>query len=512
MKRYLARYKLYLLGIGLAIVGFAALGVWLNLRATEVSYPTQTWQTSTPEEQGIDSAKLAEGLLAMQRNGIPIHSLMIVRHGSVLLDATFYPYDGTIYHDTASVTKSLMTTLVGIAVDQGKIDLDRQMVFFFPERTIANRDERKESITVRHLVSMTSGLDCGVDNETTSGEMQLSPDWVQFALDRPMTRKPGARFEYCNLGMHLLSAILREATGMTALEFARLNLFDPLGIHDVYWPADPQGNNHGWGDVALYPKDMARIGYLFLRQGAWEGKQVISKEWISQATTPQAATGSYKPEDYGFGWWVSRTGADPEFYAADGRGGQRILMIPGWDMLLVTTGGGFDFPQIEGYLVPAIKDLENPLPANPDGARQLETALAEIGKSPVAQSVPPTPVTAAAVSGKTFQLEENPLRIRSVRLDFESQDAAVFVLKLAYEPEARVIGVGLDGLYRTSTVGRPILARGGWQEDGTFSIDYNEGPGLAVYTMRFRFVEDRLYFEMDHPALDGKAIEGIPEG
>jgi len=156
-------------------------------------WPTQGWQTSTPEEQGFDSAWLAEGLLAMRDNQINIHSLMIIHNDKVILDAYLYPYSGETVHELASVTKSVITTLTG----------------------------------------MTSGLDCtSANDEQTLIEMGAAPDWVQFTLDLKVKHIPGTYFEYCSPGMHVLSAILQEATGMTASEFARLNLFGLLGITD----------------------------------------------------------------------------------------------------------------------------------------------------------------------------------------------------------------------------------------------------------------------------------------
>jgi len=210
----------------------------------------------------------------------------------VVVDAYFYPYDGQTVHDVASVTKSVMTTLIGIAADQGKLELDQPLVSFFPGRTIANRDAGKEHITVRHLASMSSGLDCTADyDEATLREMQASSDWVQFTLDRPMIDEPGSRFVYCSPGMHLLSAILQQATGMTALDFARQNLFEPLGIHDVIWPADPQGVTHGWGDLYMHPHDMAKLGYLWLNHGQWGGRQIVSRAWVEDSAKVQIKTG-----------------------------------------------------------------------------------------------------------------------------------------------------------------------------------------------------------------------------
>ena len=164
----------------------------------------------------MNSAKLAEGLQAIRAQSTHIHSLALIRNDYLILDATFYPYDGGTYHEIASVTKSVMTTLIGIAAGQGKLDLNDKMVSFFPERTIANSGLLKNLITVRQLAGMSSGLDCtSANDEQTLAEMGSAPDWVQFTLDRKVTSLPGTHFEYCSPGMHLLSAILQQATGMT---------------------------------------------------------------------------------------------------------------------------------------------------------------------------------------------------------------------------------------------------------------------------------------------------------
>ena len=460
-------------------------------------WPTEGWQVSPPEAQGFDSVKLAEGLQAVRQNGVYIHSLMIIRNGSVLADAYFYPYDGSTYHDLASVTKSLMTTLIGIAADQGKLDLDAPMLSFFPSRTIANRDARKEHITVRHLASMTAGLDCdAMNDEKTLNAMRASEDWVQFALDRRVVSEPGTHFVYCGLQMHLLSAILQEATGMTTLEFARANLFGPLGISDVYWPADPQGYTHGWGDVCLHPRDMAKLGFLFLHQGQWDGRQIVSREWVADSTKAQIATGPNRGEDYGYGWWIARADEEIDYFTADGRGGQRIVVVPTLNLVLVTTGGGFESDEVIPYVVAAMVDMEEALPANTTGVAQLEAVVAELSQPPVAQTVPPLPETAQAISGQTFVFEPNSLSIRSLRLDFDASSEAMFTLDLASEESPRIVGVGLDGVYRPSYGGRPAVARGSWSDETTFKVDYDEGPGLATLTLRMRFDDDRVLFEV----------------
>ena len=218
------------------------------------------------------------------------------------------PYNSAELHDFASVTKSFMTTLIGIAIDQGKLKLDDKVLSFFPERTIANRDARKEQMTIKDLVSMRNGFESGClpGDPPTIAAMMSQPDYVQAALDRKMVAEPGTENCYDSPGMHLLSAILQKATGMTALEFARQNLFAPLGIQDSYWNADPQGITHGWGDLHLKPGDAAKLGYLWLNNGVWDGKQIVSKNWVKDAVAYHSEFGG--GDGYGYGWWLWDTG------------------------------------------------------------------------------------------------------------------------------------------------------------------------------------------------------------
>jgi CubicO group peptidase (beta-lactamase class C family) len=460
--------------------------------AAPAYWPTEGWRTALPESQGIDSTKLANAILAWREGGLPIHSLMLIRNGYVVADTTFYPYDGQAVHDVASVTKSVMTTLIGIAADQGKLDLDAPMASFFPDRTIANLDARKEAITVRHLVSMSSGLNCvrdGYENDTVH-RMHASPDFVQFALDLPMAWEPGSNFVYCSPAIHLLSPILQRATGMTAMAFARQYLFDPLGIGEATWERDPQGNYAGWGDLALHPRDMAKIGLLYLQKGRWEGEQIISRDWVEEATAVQLWGPNEDP--YGYGWWLT---PDMEgVFRADGRGGQHIIVLPQWDMILVTTGGGFDLEQIGESLLATFTDMENPLPANPEGVAKLEAVMAEVARPPVAQPVPPLPDVARAISGRTFVFEPNNIGLNSAVFEFDDSAEATGHLKAG---DLMIpLAIGLDGVYRFATMpddeGRLVGFRGAWSDPRTFVLEYNGVLSNDQMVLKFHFLEDRV--------------------
>lgn len=360
-------------------------------------WPTDGWQSNTPEQQGLDSSELAEALEAIVQDHIPIHSLLIAINGYSVVDATFYPYDGYTPHNLGSITKALISTLVGIAVDQGKLKIDDPMVSFFPTYTIANRDKQKDSITIKDLLTMTSGMECvGLPSEATQREMEASPNWVQFALDRPVIHTPGSAFVYCGPDMHLLSAILQKATGTSALEFARKNLFSPMGFHEVLWPTDPQGVNFGAGNLRLFPEDMAKPGFLYLHKGLWGGTQIISARWVEDALKPQ---GKADGDPYGYGWRVNNGDNGYEFYT-EGMGGQRILVIPGLNTILVTTGSGFDIDQVIPYLTPTLINVSHAIPENTQGLQELTVVLGKLSKSPQPLPVSLMPEMAGFLAAK----------------------------------------------------------------------------------------------------------------
>jgi CubicO group peptidase (beta-lactamase class C family) len=442
-------------------------------------WPTNGWRTSTPEQQGLDSSKLAEGIQAISDKHVAIDSLMIIRNGYVVLEAYFSPYNVSFPHDFASVTKSVTTTLIAIAADQGKLRFDQPVVSFFPSRTIANLDERKKSITVRDLVSMRNGMESGCfhGDESTLDAMRSQPDWVQAALDRKMTSQPGTQFCYDSPGMHLLSAILQEATGMTELDFARQYLFEPLGIQDVAWETDPQGYYHGWGDLHLKPQDAAKIGLLWLQQGKWENRQIVSAAWVSDSV--QAHSRMVGNEyGYGYGWWVSPV----DFYAM-GRGGQFIRILTSLNTVVVVTAGGPDIDQ--AFLVKALLGAPAQLPANPAGLAKLTTAISAAAHGSDLHPSTVQPDIARDVSGKTFICDTNPVGVTSFRMEFNDPNAGAF--SMVRNGQETSSPVGLDGKYRLDSQG--TAQSGYWEDSQTFILEIFD---VGQLTRRFHFDADRL--------------------
>lgn len=454
-------------------------------------WPTQGWKTSTPEEQGMDSAKLAEGLLDIQKRNLPIHSLLVLRNGRIILDAYFYPYDGSAVHDLRSVTKSVTTTLVAIAAEQGKLSLDASMNSFFPDVSVSHPDPRRDAITVRDLTMMANGLDSlGFEqDEGTLNEMEASDNFLQFALDRPMASVPGVKFVYDSPGMHILSGIIQKATGMTELDYAKQVLFGPLGITDLIWPSDAQGHTYGWGDLHLHPRDAAKIGFLWLQGGLWDGKQIVSPDWVKATSRTQIRTG--QDDTYSYGWWITESSNST---MAEGRGGQEIRVEPNYDAVVVMTGAGIDYDNVGHYLAASVVDLEKPLPANPEGVAKLEAALKQIKQGPAPQSPPPLPEIATKISGRTFLMDPNPAGLKTVRLTFV--DAKTARIEATFEGTQPALDelIGLDGTFHfyKGENGLPAAGRGYWSDASTFTWERELVSAGEGYRYEIRFQGDRI--------------------
>lgn len=388
---------------------------------------------SSPEKQGMDSQALLELLKYIEGAHINLHSLLVLRNGTLVLEVYYPPFRAEDKHMLFSTTKSFVSSLVGIALSEGKFQsVDQPVLEFFQDTPIENLDEAKQKIKIVDLLNMTSGL---ASDDETMGE---SADWAQFTLNQPMYTAPGTEMDYNSGNSHLLSAIIQKTTGMTTFEYAREKLFDPLGIRDVYWAADPSGITQGGVGLMLTPCDMAKFGMLYLNQGAWKGKQVVPNEWVE-------ASFQSNENGYAYQWWQSEYG-----YAALGYGGQVIHLIPSRNLILVFTAAiqiqtAIDL--VDFFDTCVIESAISTESLSQNDSSQLLTEKVKTISNPPAQAVPELPAMAATIAGKTLRLEENSLGWQTVRLDFEGDQAWLSVTTTAI-PEERKFAVGLDGLYR----------------------------------------------------------------
>jgi CubicO group peptidase (beta-lactamase class C family) len=361
----------------LFVLTAAALATAQAQRAT-VRWPSAGWSAATPESAGLDPAPLT----ALDRDitaGVYGHvdRLFIVRGGRAVVDKRyardyreisrgrtsdigcgegcanaammhefnyFHPnwhpfYQGRAVHTLQSVTKSIAATMIGIALGRKEIDrLDTPVLTFFKSRDVSRVDPRLRKATLEHVLTMRSGIewhewDRPLDATNTTVQLERSKDWIQFTLEQPMDADPGTKWAYNSGGSQLLSGVIKAATGRFIDEYADAHLFRPLGIRDFHWKKTPDGHPDTEGGLYLTAEDLAKIGYLYLHDGVWDGARILPDGWVKAATTRH--TRSVAPNwDYGYQWWITTHRSD-EVWAGRGFGGQTLLVIPSREIVAV---------------------------------------------------------------------------------------------------------------------------------------------------------------------------------
>ncbi len=339
-------------------------------------WPGDTWPTSTPEAQGIDQAAIDSLVvdIAAGEYGL-VDAFMLIRNGMVVANHRFthdyaeiaaeydttnhmYNYDhpdwhpylhGTDLHSLQSVTKSVTSAALGIAMDEGLLGgVDTPVMPFFEAYEPYVTDARKESTTLEDFLTMRSGLNWtttgGYESEEHSTiQLEASDEWIRFVLEQPTDTIPGMRYQYNDGVSVLLGKILREATGQRIDEWARERLFEPIGIEDFHWKITPDGEADTEGGLYLSTEDLARFGYLFLRGGKWNGRQIVSREWVEASTAPvvtDVAPDNDRPDPgYGYQWWVpDHEDGTTRVFAGNGYGGQFVIVSPEHDIVAVFNG------------------------------------------------------------------------------------------------------------------------------------------------------------------------------
>ena len=313
-------------------------------------FPKASWRTSAPKEQGLDQDKINTFIQQLKGGKLqrPISSFSIVKNGYLVVNETFGSYDGQTPHTLQSVTKSITSTLVGTAIQKGFINnLDQKVIEFFPKyEQIDHLDANKKAMTLRHALTMRTG-------QAWTGESHLSAlnrysgDKMKYVLDYEMETQPGKQWYYNSGIAILLGGLLQNATGMNTKDFAQQYLFEPLNITSGQWSWGHKGIPHTGGGLYLKPTDMARIGYLYLRNGKWENQQILPEWWVKEATTRQVpfaeSISGVSSIGYGYMWWLmplekkDKDTSKAEIFMAYGHWGQFIFVIPKYDMVVIFT-------------------------------------------------------------------------------------------------------------------------------------------------------------------------------
>lgn len=381
--RHIGMYAL----VAVVAIGGASFYISRTFAAKKAfDWPTVSWTVTTPEQEGMRSETLAGMFDAMKADNV--HSVLVARNGHIVLEAYNKDTAADTTQNVLSVTKSVTSALVGIALNEGKLkSVDTSIGSYFPE-VEADGDPRKQQITVKSLLTMTSGIAWSNDNEVSSKEMIASPDWTNYVLTRPMDAEPGTKFMYTNGGPQVLSSLISRTTGMDEEQYAASKLFEPLGIKDFSWEKDPTQTPYGAFGLHLNTRDMAKFGLLYLQNGKWNGKTVVPKEWVAASTKQfvgeERKDGSKR--GYGYLWWLrnekdgvnAADSAKYDMYSAVGSGGQRIVVVPKYDMVIVFTANNADSffadQYIDQYILPSVSGKKS-LEPNPDGQKLLNEQI-----------------------------------------------------------------------------------------------------------------------------------------
>jgi CubicO group peptidase (beta-lactamase class C family) len=449
---------------------------------------------SSPEAQGISSSAVLEFVEAADKNIDALHSLMLVRHGHVVAEGWWSPYEADSPHALYSLSKSFTSTAVGLAVAEGKLSVDDEVLKFFPDDTPAEPTDKLKAMRVSDLLRMSTG-------HQAEPSLRTEKNWAKAFLAQPVPHKPGTHFLYNTAATYMLSAIVQKATGTTVLDYLRPRLFEPLGIENPSWGTSPQGVTLGGYGLSVRTEDIARFGQLYLQKGKWQGKQLVPEAWVEAATARQTSNGSSPKSDwdqgYGYQFWRSRHRA----YRGDGAFGQYCIVLPEQDTVIAITSGVKNMQSVLDLvwekLLPALKSA--PQAVDDDARKKLERKLAGLAL--------PTPKgsdstgASARVSGKKYVFPSNELKLEAGTLEDNGKGDEV-TLVARFDGAERRISCG-RGTWRKgrSAFGafseQPVAASGAWTGDDTFTVKlcFYESP--FIVTLRLKFSGEELFLDSE---------------
>jgi CubicO group peptidase (beta-lactamase class C family) len=318
-------------------------------------WPTEGWRTADPQAQGVNPALLAQADRAIRADYPEVYSLLVVRGGYLVFERSYQGHQPDDIYNIKSITKSVLSALVGIALsDRALADIDQPVIAQLPEYAPPSADPRLRALTLRHLLTMTAGFAWSEDD---IGRWLRSRNWAEAALARPLEYAPGEHFNYDTASSHLVSVLLTKATQRSTREFAEQRLFRPLGITPHAWASDPQGNTFGGSELFLAPRDLAKFGFLYLNCGRWGEEQIVPAAWVQESTREsRPRVGFFGDEGYGYLWWATRAQGHNAYFAL-GYGAQYLYVVPDLDLVVVITANTAVFPERIKDAAPLITSL-----------------------------------------------------------------------------------------------------------------------------------------------------------
>ncbi len=451
------------------------------------------FETATPESQGISSQAILDFVETAEAEVDALHSFMLIRHGKLVAQGWWAPFEQDKPHMLYSLSKSFTSTAIGLAVAEGLLSLNDTVISFFPDESPAEPSANLKAMRVRDLLAMSSGHQDDTTNRITTVQDKT---WVEVFLALDVEHKPGTHFVYNSGATFMLSAILQKVTGQTVLDFLTPRLFEPLGIDNPTWESNPQGINMGGWGLKVKTKDIAKLGQLYLQKGMWNGRRILTEEWVQAASSKQSSNGSNPDSDweqgYGYQFWRSRHNN----YRGDGAFGQYCIVMPDYDAVLAITSGLGDMQKpmnlVWDILLPAMQS--EPLPENPQTQKKLQEKLTTLQLNTVAGEA--SSKIAKKVSGKTFVVQPNEQGLQSVRFDFKKN-----VFTVQSTQGERLLSPGYQE-WTTSLMpfmgkaSEPVALCGAWIEPDCYQIKLAATETPYIQTLQFKFTENEVLFDV----------------
>ena len=368
---------------------------------------------TSPESQGVSSAGISQFVAAANASGLGWHSFMLLRHGNVIAEAWWQPFEPAFKHTLYSLSKSFTSTAIGLLVKEGKLNVEDKVLSFFPEDAPATPDSNLQQMKVKHLLTMNTG-----HAEDTTGKMRASTStWTKAFLALPVKFEPGSHFLYNTGATYMLGAIVHKLTGQILTEYLGPRLFEPLDIRGYDWETSPQGLNTAGYGLRVKTEDIARFGQMYLQNGKWNGKEILTEAWVNDATkyetSSQEGDGDWS-QGYGYQFWRCK----PGFYRGDGAFGQFCIVMPQHDAILAITSESFNMQKsmttVWENLLPAIK--AGNLPEDKTAWQVLKKDLSVL-QLPVVKGSISSPL-AAKFDGKKIKLDNNDFGLNELQVKF----------------------------------------------------------------------------------------------
>jgi CubicO group peptidase (beta-lactamase class C family) len=492
-RRPMTRRRFTELVVGSAAGLLAAPRMSAAWSAEAVAAPGDGLPRERPEARGVDPRAIVAFLDEVAGAGLELHSFMLARGGDVIAEAWWEPYRPDRVHMMHSLTKSVAVSGVALALKERLFSIDDKVVSFFPDELPAQVGDHLAAMTVRDLLTMRTGHEKEISGSVWR---QIKTSWVAEFFKVPVVHRPGTRFVYSSAASFMLSAIVTKVTGQTLRDYMEPRFFRPLGISGLSWDVGPGGINPGGNGLSWKTADSLKLGMLYAQQGRWNGEQVLTPEWVREATRPQVAEG-----EYGYQWWI---GPGRAFYAV-GLFTQMSIVFPEHDAVLAVTSAIEESEQ----LTPIVWKH---FPAAFAGARRPADAAAHAALVERTRSLSVLPSLGAAssqlaerISGKPYRARPNAEAIESLRFDFAG-DRCRFTLRDARGEHVVDVGLGrwIEG--RTSMTGNKlhhqyqpesmvVVAGGQWTAPDTFQMTWQFAETAFRDTVTCRFAGDAVTFD-----------------